>query len=65
MILREPRPSRKGARPRVAKLRLELPEEPMEARGLLETVAAALIIRGVMIAGATMCVTLKRVYIFT
>lgn len=48
----EPRPSRSGARPRVAKSIFEL--DPLtDARGREDTVAAELIIRGVIITGAT------------
>ena len=51
----EPRPNRKGARPRVAKSIFDrvIVEAAREARVLEETVAAEVIIRGVIITGAT------------
>ena len=51
----DPSPNRNGARPRVAKsiLDLVIDEAAREARGLEETVAAEVIIRGVIITGAT------------
>lgn len=51
----DPSPNRNGARPRVAKsiFDLVIDDAAREARGLEETVAAEVIIRGVIITGAT------------